>query len=77
MKFGIGNLLVLVKIADRRIQLSRLRAGLLRQLLRLTGLGRSLLCLLICRVGSGLRLVDTSLGTASTSLMSFAFFAVS
>ena len=63
VKFCIGNLLVLVEIADRRIQLIRLRAGLLRQLLRLTSLGRSLQSLLICLVCGGLRLVDAGLRT--------------
>ncbi len=63
MKFCIGNLLVLVEIADRRIQLVRLRTGLLRQLLRLTGLGRSLQSLLICRVCRGLSLMDAGLRT--------------
>ncbi len=61
VKLGIGNLLVLVKVGDRRIQLTGLRAGLLRHLLRLTGLGRGLQCLLICLIRSGLRLMDTSL----------------
>jgi hypothetical protein len=61
VKFCIGNLLVLVEIADRRIQLVRLRAGLLCQLLRLTSLRRSLQSLLICLVCRTLRLVDTSL----------------
>ncbi len=47
MKFGIRDLLVLVEIGDRRVQLSRLRICLLRQLLRLTGLGAGLQSLLI------------------------------
>jgi hypothetical protein len=47
VKLCVGNLLVLVKIADRRIQLIRLRTSLLRQLLRLTGLGGSLESLLV------------------------------
>ena len=64
MKFGIRNLLVLIKVSDRRIQLRGLRVGLLRHLLRLTGLGASLLGLLICRVRRALRLMDTSLGAA-------------
>jgi hypothetical protein len=61
VKFCIGDLLVLVEIADRRIQLIRLRAGLCGQLLGLTSLGRSLQSLLICLVCRSLRLVDTSL----------------
>ena len=64
MKLGIRNLLVLVEIRDRRIQLTGLRVRLLRHLLRLTGLGTGLHGLLICRIRSGLRLVNTSLGPA-------------
>ncbi len=64
MQFSVGNLLILVKIRDRSVQLAGLRVCLLRQLLGLTSLGACLLCLLICRIRRALRLVNTSLGTA-------------
>ena len=63
MKFCVSNLLVLVEIADRRIQLIGLGAGLLSQLLCLTGLGRSLQSLLIRLVCGALSLVDAGLCT--------------
>ena len=77
MKFSIGDLLVLVEVGDRRIQLARLRSRLLRQLLGLTGLGRRLQSLLIGWVRSALCLVDTCLCPAIDVLDSFAFLAVS
>ena len=64
MQFCVGNLLVLVKIRDRRIQLAGLRTCLLRHLLRLTSLRSCLLRLLVCCVCRALRLVNTGLGPA-------------
>ena len=62
MKLGVRNLLVLVKIVNRGVQLPSLSICLLRQLLRLPGLGAGLQCLLVCCIGSRLRLVNTRLG---------------
>ena len=64
MEFSIGDLLVLVEIGNRRVQLGGLRIRLLRQLLRLTGLRTRLLGLLIGSIRSALCLVDTCLGPA-------------
>jgi len=61
VKLGVGNLLVLVEVIDRGIQLPGLSICLLRQLLRLPGLGAGLQRLLICRFSSGLSLVNTRL----------------
>jgi len=62
MKLSIGDLLVLVDVADRRIQLAGLGSCLLRNLLRLASLGRSLQGLLVRLLGGRLRLLDTGLG---------------
>src|SRR6202042_1829418 len=64
MQLGVGNLLVLIKIRDRSIQLTGLRVGLLRHLLRLASLSACLLSLLVCRVGRALRLVNPGLSAA-------------
>ena len=64
MQLCIGNLLVLIKVRDRGIQLGGLRICLLRHRLRLTGLGACLLCLLVCSIGRALRLMDPGLGSA-------------
>ncbi len=64
MQLCIGNLLVLVKVRDRCIQLSGLRICLLRHLLRLTSLSACLLCLLVRSIGRALRLVDPGLSAA-------------
>ena len=61
MQLGVGNLLVLIKVRDRSIQLAGLRICLLRHLLRLTSLGACLLCLLVRSIGRALRLVDPGL----------------
>jgi hypothetical protein len=61
MQLGVGNLLVLVKVRDRCIQLAGLRICLLRHLLRLTGLSACLLRLLVCSIRRALRLVDPGL----------------
>ena len=47
MEFGIGDLRILIEIGDSGSQLSGLGAGLLRRLLRLTGLCRGLARLLV------------------------------
>ena len=62
MQFRICNLLVLIEVRDRRIQLAGLRIGLLRHLLRLTCLGTGLHCLLVCCIRRALSLVNSCLG---------------
>ena len=64
VKLSIIYLLILIEVGDSRIQLSGLRIGLLRQLLRLPCLGAGQLRLLICRIRRGLCLVDTRLSPA-------------
>ncbi len=61
MQLGVGNLLVLIKIRDRSIQLTGLRICLLRHLLRLTSLSARLLRLLVRSIGRALCLVDPGL----------------
>ncbi|MEA2539121.1 MAG: hypothetical protein QOH35_487 [Acidobacteriaceae bacterium] len=63
MQFGVGNLLILIKVRDRIIQLAGLRVCLLRHLLRLTSLSACLLCLLVCSFRRALRLMNPGLGT--------------
>lgn len=60
----VGDLLVLIQIGDCGAQLRRLRVGLLRKLLRLTGLRAGLLGLLVCLVGRALRLMNARLRPA-------------
>ena len=64
MQFSICNLLILVDIANRGIQLACLRTCLLSYLLRLTRLGRCLLSLLIRLVGRRLCFLYSGLGAA-------------
>jgi hypothetical protein len=62
VKFSVRDLLILVKVTDGGIQLTGLRICLLRQLLRLPGLSAGLQCLLVRRIRSRLRLMNSCLG---------------
>ncbi len=64
MQFSICDLLILVDVANRSIQLTCLRTCLLSNLLCLTCLGRCLLSLLIRLVGRRLSFLYSGLCTA-------------
>src|ERR1700738_2436520 len=61
MQLGVGNLLVLINVRDRSIQLAGLSICLLRQRLCLPSLSACLLSLLVCSLRRALRLVNPGL----------------
>jgi len=64
VELSVGNLLVLIKVCDCRVQLGGLLIRLLSELLRLASLRTSLLRLLVCLISRCLRLVNSSLGAS-------------